>query len=209
MEAKDILTIIAVLLSPVIAVRVDKFIENARSDNNRKIAIFKTLMATRGTKLSIEHVTALNQIDMEFYGKEKFVKVVNAWKEYRDQLNVPFKTDDEFKRWNDKSEDLFANLLFEMGSSLGYKFDRVAIKRNAYSPTGHAKIENENYQIRQLLIKVLSGENAITTLQVVHDDAAKLSANLVTKQTELNDLLIDHYKNQKPTMVKVVKEETT
>jgi hypothetical protein len=207
METKDILTIIAVLLSPVIAVRVEKFIENSRADKSRKIAIFKTLMATRGTKLSIDHVTALNQIDLEFYGKEKFSKVVNTWKEYLDQLNVPFNGDDEFRRWNEKTEDLLANLLFEMGSSLGYVFDKVAIKRNSYSPIGHGKIENENQQIRNLLIKVLQGENAITTLQVVDDDIAKLNIDAQAKQGELHDLLIDYYKNPKPVAVKIAKDE--
>jgi hypothetical protein len=207
MEPKDILTIIAVLLSPVIAVRVEKFIENSRADKNRKIAIFKTLMATRGTKLSIDHVTALNQIDLEFYGNKKFQKVVNAWKEYLDQLHVQFEGDEEFRRWNDKSEELLANLLFEMGTSLGYVFDKVAIKRNGYSPTGHAKIEYENQQIRNLLIKILSGENPITTLQVVHDDVAKLNINAQAKQGELHDLLIDYYKRPKPVAVKIMKDE--
>ena len=103
METKDVLTIVAVLLSPVIAVRADKFIEKSRAKMNRKIAIFKTLMATRGSKLSIDHVTALNQIDLEFYGNKKFQKVVHAWKEYLDQLNVKFEGDEEFKRWNDKA----------------------------------------------------------------------------------------------------------
>jgi hypothetical protein len=207
METKDILTIIAILLSPVIAVQVDKFIEKSRAERNRKIGIFKTLMATRGTKLSIDHVTALNQIDLEFYGNKKFQKVVNAWKEYLDQLNVKFEGDGEFKRWNEKTEDLLANLLFEMGTSLDYSFDRVAIRRNGYSPIGHGQIENENQQVRQLLIKILSGENAITTLQVVSDEIAKLNIDAQAKTGVLQDLLIDYYVNPKAVTVKILKDD--
>src|ERR1700743_516661 len=198
MDIKDILTIMAILLSPVIAVQVDKFIEKSRADKHRKIAIFKTLMATRGTRLSIEHVNALNQIDLEFYGNKKFQKVVNAWKEYLDQLYVKFEGDEEFKRWNDKAEELLANLLFEMGTSLGYIFDKVAIKRNAYSPIGHAKFENENQQIRNLLIKVLDGENSIKTFQVISDELFGANLKSLEQTGELQSIMIDNFKKGTP-----------
>ncbi len=209
METKDILTIIVVLLSPLIAVQAEKFIERTRSRKNRKVEIFKTLMATRGSRLSIEHVTALNQIDLEFYGNKKYKKVLYAWKEYFDQLCVKFnpEKEEEFKAWNDKAEELLANLLYEMGLPLGFSFDKVTIKRNAYSPTGHTKADNENQQIRQLLIKILNGENSITTLQVVHDDIAQKNSNAQLTQLELQSLLIDYYKNPKPVKVELIKDE--
>ena len=208
MEIKDVLSIIAILVSPLVAVQVEKYIERGRNSRNRKISIFKTLMATRGTKLSNDHVTALNQIDLEFYGKKEYLKVIHAWKEYLDQLNVKFDSEkeEEFRVWNEKSEELLANLLFEMGLPLGYNFDKVTIKRNAYSPIGHAKIENENQQIRHLLIKVLNGENAITTLQVSSDDIVKSNNDAQERQGELQKLLIEFYKNEKPLNVKVIKE---
>jgi len=48
LDLKDVLEIIAIAISPLIAVQVDKFIERTRSDRNRKVEIFKTLMASRG-----------------------------------------------------------------------------------------------------------------------------------------------------------------
>jgi hypothetical protein len=207
MEAKDYITIFAVLISPLLAVQAEKIIERARSSKNRKVQIFKTLMATRGSRLSTEHVIALNQIDLEFYGSKKYRKTLNSWKEYLDQLGLKFNNDEEFRVWNDKAEELLANLLYEMGISLGYSFDKVTIKRNAYSPTGHVKVESENQQIRNLLIKVLNGENAITTLQISSDDVAKANNDAVSKTQELQNLLIDHYKNGRPISVVVKKED--
>jgi hypothetical protein len=205
METKDVLTIVAVLISPLIAVQVEKFIERTRVSKNRKVTIFKTLMATRGTRLSNDHVIALNQIDLEFYGKAKYKKTVNAWKEYLDQLTVKF-TPEEFVAWNNKSEELLANLLFEMGISLGYEFDKVTIRRNAYSPSGHVKVENENQQIRDLLIKVLNGKNVLSMQQISPDNIVEKNNLSAEKVSELQTLLIDYYKNPKPVNVKVIKE---
>lgn len=209
METKDYITIVVVLLSPLLAVQAEKLIERIRSRKNRKIEVFKTLMATRGSRLSFEHVTALNQIDLEFYGDKKYRKVLYAWKEYFDQLCVKFnlEKEEEFKAWNDKSEEFLANLLFEMGLSLGYSFDKVTIKRNVYAPTGHVKADNENQLIRSLLIKVLSGENSISTQQISSDEAIKLNNEAQNRQQELQLLLIDYYKNQKPVNVKLIKDD--
>jgi hypothetical protein len=207
MEAKDCITIAAVLFSPLIAVQVEKFIERIRSNKSRKVQIFKTLMATRGSRLSIEHVTALNQIDLEFYGKKKYLKVIRAWKEYLDQLFLKWNNDDEFRIWNNRTEELLANLLFEMGLPLGFNFDKVTIKRSVYSPIGHAKVEDENQQIRNLLIKVLNGENSINTFQVFSDDVVEINKKSIDKTGELQSLLIDHYKNGTPINVNVTRDE--
>ena len=81
MSIADWLMILAVLLSPVIAVQVQKGIEKWREGRNRKLLIFKTLMATRGSRLSPAYVEALNMIDLEFNTKKtKEKKVLNAWK---------------------------------------------------------------------------------------------------------------------------------
>lgn len=207
METKDYITVLAVLISPLLAVQADKFIEKIRNNRNRKVVIFKTLMATRGSKLSAEHVIALNQIDLEFQASKKYLKVLHAWKEYFDQLCVKFDSEKEgsFDSWNDKAENLLVNLLFEMGISLGYTFDRVTIRRNIYSPTGHTQTNNEMQAIRSLLIKVLSGENAITTLQVSPDNVAELNNEAQNKQAELQSLLIEFYKSEKPLNVKINK----
>ena len=68
MKLSDVLMIAAVLLAPVVAVQVQKWLEQYRAERERQLRIFKTLMATRATGLSHDHVQALNLIDLEFQG---------------------------------------------------------------------------------------------------------------------------------------------
>ena len=83
----DGLMICAVILAPLIAVQVDKYLEKKRNKKGRKLGIFKTLMATRGRALDPRHVEALNMIDLEFEGEKS---VTDAWKAYLDHLvNMP------------------------------------------------------------------------------------------------------------------------
>ena len=51
------------------AVQVQKWLEVFREERGRKLWIFKTLMATRASAVSAEHVQALNMIDLEFREK--------------------------------------------------------------------------------------------------------------------------------------------
>ncbi|MER1680562.1 hypothetical protein KC846_19100, partial [Enterobacter hormaechei] len=64
--ALAIATIFATLISPLLAVRVQKIIEKSTEKRNIKINIFTELMATRSAeaRLSNEHVRALNMIDL-------------------------------------------------------------------------------------------------------------------------------------------------
>lgn len=158
MSGSEILTIVAILVAPVAAVQVQKWLEHYREDRERKLRIFKTLMATRAVTLSQDHVQALNMIDLEFPGK-KFKKITTAWREYLDHLgNFPKEDEKQFPIWNDKKADLLAHLLMVMGQSLGYDFDAVHVKKGIYMPQGHADIENEHILIRKGLIRLLYGD---------------------------------------------------
>lgn len=77
MTISDWLVIIAIIIAPILAVQIQKFIENRKVIKERKMQVFRTLMATRATSLSPLHVEALNMIDIEFH-KDK--KIVDAWK---------------------------------------------------------------------------------------------------------------------------------
>ncbi len=114
MTISDVLMILAVLITPFLAVFVQKQIELWREQRSRKLWVFKTLMSTRGHVLSIEHVQALNMIDLEFTkSSEKFV--ISAWKEYHDHLNsYPRDGENQKERtaiWAQRQEELLANLL--------------------------------------------------------------------------------------------------
>jgi Family of unknown function (DUF6680) len=158
MKVADWLMILAVLLAPLVAVQVQKFLEHYRENRVRKLDVFKVLMATRAATVSPQHVQALNMIDLEFQGK-KYKNVTDTWKTYLDHLNHYPKQDEKQQTlWGERRVDLLTKLLMEMCKSLGYSFDEVHVKRAIYAPEAHAQIENENWLIRQGLIRLLYGD---------------------------------------------------
>ena len=68
MVNSDWVLVFATLMGPVLAVQAQKWVERARERGNTKRWITYTLMATRGARLSQEHVNALNAIDLAYYG---------------------------------------------------------------------------------------------------------------------------------------------
>lgn len=83
MAIADWLMIIAVLVGPIIAVQLTRYLDNLKERKERKLAIFKVLMATRAYNVSWTHVEALNRIDLEFdHNNRKEKAVIAAWKEY-------------------------------------------------------------------------------------------------------------------------------
>ena len=60
MSFNDVLLMSATLLGPVLAVQAQKYIERWRDANIRRDRIFKSLMATRATRLAPQHIEALN-----------------------------------------------------------------------------------------------------------------------------------------------------
>ncbi len=166
MEFADWMMIAAVLCGPVLAVQAQKWIEVAREKRDRRLNVFKRLMATRGLVLSPGHVEALNMIDLEFAGRGKKNEIVRTrWKEYLDHLcslpDDPEQQQQLLPTWTQRKDDLFAELLHEMGSTVGYKFDKVQILRGIYSPRGHANWEIETQLLRRFLIELLDGRRTL------------------------------------------------
>ena len=170
----SITTVIVTLISPVIAVQVQKFIERYTDKKTLKIDIFKQLMATRSqnARLSNEHVRALNMIDIAFYGRVKKGQakrskseshVLSSWKSYFSHLNTPYPSNDNAGViiWNQTSNDLFVNLLSAIAKDIGYDFERVQLQTAIYSPIAHGEIENDQLKIRKGLASIFSDDGAI------------------------------------------------
>ena len=151
-----IINIGAICLSPQIALRLQKKIEHIDENKKRKLDIFKTLMATRAAAVSFEHVKALNMIDIEFYGDNE---ITIAWNSYRDHLNSypQNPTEATQKLWEEKIADYLTDLLFAMSKLLGYSFDKVLLKKGAYSPLAHGILNNEHAIIRRGFVELLTG----------------------------------------------------
>jgi len=104
-------------------------------------------------------------IDLVFYGRRIFgihrrskaeAAVLDAWHEYLDRLNTKYEQE-SFALWVTKGDELFVNLLFALAVDVGYRFDRVQLKKGAYSPIAHGELEFEQQRVRKLAIDLLSG----------------------------------------------------
>ena len=153
------LTIAAIITGPIAALLIQKYLEERRAKKNRKMRIHQALMANRASRLSAAWVEALNGIETEFYDDKK---VIEAWRVVVDHLNAPESHDPaQLSRWAEILADHVNNMLYEMGESLGYHFDRVTLKRNAYYPSGWGEIELENHAVRKKLLELLDGKRKL------------------------------------------------
>ena len=192
MENKDWIIVLATLAGPILAVQAQKAVESLRERRNRKSRVFAQLMATRAARLSPDHVQALNMIDIVFFGSTVFgirhrsrreQSVLDAWKEYHDNLS-------EGAEWPEaqqqahyvKRTELFLNLLYAIAQDVGFSFDRVQLKRGAYSPVAHEELENEQRAVRRVLIRSLSGDlplkMEVVSLPMNEEAAAAMRANV-------------------------------
>lgn len=115
-------------------------------------------MATRGARVSFEHVRALNMIDTEFYGNKK---VTSAWENYLDSLNTSCENETQLAVWVDNRDKLFVSLLKEMAYHLRYKFGDTHLKKAIYIPIAHGEEANQRL-IRDQLKQIFSGEQSIS-----------------------------------------------
>jgi bifunctional DNase/RNase len=157
-------SVVAILLSPLIALEIQKRLDEHRTRRDRKHDLFRRLMTTRATDISPAHVEALNSIEVEFYAKDgPDKKVLDAWRIYINHVNSNMGDGDALGRWVDRRRELLVDLIYGVGQNLGYDIDKVTIKNNVYYPRGHAEVETELHALRKAQLKVFSGEAPIRT----------------------------------------------
>ncbi|GMA99995.1 DUF6680 family protein [Pelosinus sp. IPA-1] len=171
MELINVLTLSAMLLSPLIALQVSRRLQKSAEKKQRKEDIFRTLMKTRASILNPEHVEALNLIDVIFYGTDKKDRaVMESWKVYLDHLN---NNKMQIELWIEKREELLIELLENMALSLNYDFGKSHIKRTSYFPQGYANLDSELQSIRIGLIELLNSERALSVMAVIPQEQSK------------------------------------
>jgi hypothetical protein len=69
----------ATFLGPIAAIGVSLWRERRSRIRERQMWIFRTLMATRKVAVREEHVSAINQIEVEFFSDRV---VMSAWQNY-------------------------------------------------------------------------------------------------------------------------------
>jgi len=200
-----LITVVAIMLAPIFTLRVQKKLEARKEKEQRKLFIFKTLVATYATRVSPDHIQALNMINIEFYGIEH---VLNSWHLYQNHLttavadanntSIPLEERElKAKEWIDRGSDLFIDLLVCMSKEVGYPFDKTTLSNGIYYPIAHQRLEDENRFLRQGLLDIIYNNKPIS-MNVL---SLPMNQDVLDKQNKLQDSLIDYYDGKKSVKV--------
>ena len=154
-------TIVAILLGPVLAVLITRWIDNWRAQRARKLDVFRALMRTRGMPLHWDHVGALNLVEVEFI---KHPEVLKAWNGYLRHLGEdlpPIERKDLHDQLAREREELRTKLISEIAKVLGIKVEQLEILKGNYVPQGWADEEWEQRLVRRGLIDLVHGRTSI------------------------------------------------
>lgn len=155
----DIAIVFATLVGPIFAIWASEWRQKNRQNQERKEWVFRTLMTTRSARLHPDHIQALNHIAFVFSDHKE---VVDAWGLYFSHLKADQgSTQDSQKAWNDKSNTLLADLLHLMAKDLNISFSKTDIIQPSYYPRGYELTEEEQQQLRRLLLELLRNERSI------------------------------------------------
>jgi hypothetical protein len=150
--------IIVAVLAPLLALELQKWLDERHESRSRKLTIFKNLMMYRATPLSQHFVQSLNLVDLEFNGKNKNDGEVRAqWKILLDHFNNYA----EAKEPVEKAQELIRGLLKAMAKCFDYEFDEVYLKRGAYYPKYFADVEMEQNALRKQILELLGGDRRL------------------------------------------------
>ena len=134
----EVINVIAILLSPLIALLISQHIQDKKELNNRQFQIFLSLISSRHAILTEDQIKAYNSIDVIFSDSNNVRRV---WKEYFDLLHQK----ERQAEWTKKKLEL----LKEMANVVGYKdsIDHLDLDR-IYCPTG--MLDREEAEARLL-----------------------------------------------------------
>lgn len=168
-------TIIAVIVGPILAVLVTRYVDEQRAGKARRWDVFRTLMRTRREVLSPDFVGALNLIEVEFHGEDA---VIQAWKELLKIYNkVPAKEADEVQAELKAMDDRRVDLLDAMAKSLKLEIQQLDILRGGYSPMAWSNDLEAQRLLRAVATDVFAGRRGlpIHVVSLPRDDAPSVA----------------------------------
>jgi hypothetical protein len=155
----NIMSVVAILLSPLIAVRVSMWLQKRGDDLRQKRAIFAALMATRHRFLSDEAVKALNVIDVVFHDN---ARVRELWKEYMEMVNNQGLNNDQGNAQRGKKN---LEMVQAMAEVVGFgKITHLDVDR-FYLPVGLAEERKRANEIANEVLRVLKESQGIKIVQ--------------------------------------------
>lgn len=162
MSLEAILTLVAIVVGPIVAVLLTWLLNRKYRAHDRKLKIFRDLMQTRGIRVDPQHVAALNVIELEFYDKPL---IRQSFKEYIDHLRTPIPNREaDLEQLIGKRSELLMELLCKIGAEVGYRFDKMELDRRSYAPNVWEDDQWLQRRNAQLLSAILSGERPVPVM---------------------------------------------
>lgn len=153
--ATGLISVAAIISAPIITLRVQRKLDEAKARRERREAIFRALWVNRLRPFYIARVDALNMIDVEFFGEKK---VQDAWENLRAHYfrqEHPGLNEDQIAA---AREELFATLVYEISQTLDYAFTRTHIRDNVYRPQLHSKFDEIEFETRSRVLELLRSD---------------------------------------------------
>jgi hypothetical protein len=163
-KLEGLLTIVAIVLGPILALLVQRLQDNHREAEKRRRQIFHQLLLTLRAPMAPKHVDAINSVPLEFYANKD---IIEAWRLYTVHLYDNQFLKSNSARWGEKKFELLIDLAHKMGNSLGYHhIDKATMSNNIYIPQGYENIETQFQELRTILLQVLKGQRPIPVTAV-------------------------------------------
>ena len=183
MGAEFWITTAAIVLGPILAVLIAQRLQQRDLDKQRRLFVFRTLMTTRKMVLSPDRVQALNLVEIEF---SSYPKVMAKFRELLAVYNdgPRWKSADEGVRQNvlEDVEDKTAELLGQIGKTLGYKLNDLELLRGGYSPEAFGILEQQQAEIRQFLVGLNNGQRTVPVAVTDYRHAEKVLQQALDSQ---------------------------
>ena len=162
MTAIEIINLAAIVIGPIAAVVIGLWLEDRREKKQRKLETFRMLMRTRMARLSGDHVAGLNIVELEFRDAPN---VMAAWKHYMEHLDTPLPAQpDRVDAFLADRNNRFTKLLYEIGVSLGFRIEQLDILRGNYAPQAWANDEEQQRELRTMMVELLAGQRPLPVM---------------------------------------------
>lgn len=151
-----VINILAVILSPIVAVLVTLWYQHRKERRDSKRWILTTLLATRHSPITDETVRALNLIDIVFHDA---AQVRALWHEYFGMLNNEGLNNPS--GWSQRQKKNL-EMITEMARTLGYghAITHLDVDR-VYYPVGLGQQAQRAQEISDELLRVLKGTQGL------------------------------------------------
>ncbi len=144
------ISILAILLSPLVAVLVSMWIQNKKERRQQQFWILSTLMASRADQLTPDNIKALNLIDLTFRNTPT---VRRLWREYFEMLNNEgLNNPVGWQQRSSKNIELITAMAKELG--FGKTISHLDVGR-IYAPVGPWEQFMKGRELQEEFLRVL------------------------------------------------------